>query len=103
MRDNEDKLSNSKRRRRQKTLLIFLGTSLLFSVFLLCIWFSSKAVELAYEVDRLAKEKETLEEESKRLSLEIARLKSPERISKIATTDLKMIRSSEAEVVTLER
>jgi cell division protein FtsL len=103
MRDIGDRLSDSKRKKRRRTLLILLCTSLLFSVFLLHIWFSSKAVELAYEIDRLAAEKEALEEENKRLSLETARLKSPERISRIATTDLDMIRSSDAEVIMLER
>ncbi len=45
----------------------------------------------------------TLEEGNKKLLLEMARLKSPERISIIATKDLGMIRASDAEVVTLER
>jgi cell division protein FtsL len=103
MRDVEDSSSNNKRRKRRWKALILLGTLLLFSVLLLRIWFSSKAVELAYEVDDLAAEKEALEQESRRLLLEIARLKSPERISKIATTDLGMIRSSDAEVIVLGR
>lgn len=84
-------------------LLIFLSILLLFSALLFRIWFSSKAVELAYEIGRLEAEKEALEEENRKLSLEVAKLKSPERISRIATRDLKMIRSSDAEVIVLER
>jgi cell division protein FtsL len=103
MRDVDDKLSDNRRRKRRKKFLILLGTLLLFSVLLLRVWFSSKAVELAYEIDRLAAQKEALEEENRKLSLEIARLESPERISRIATTDLKMIRSSNAEVIMLEK
>ena len=103
MRDVEDSLSDNKRRKRRRKVLILLGALLFFSVLLLRVWFSSKAVELAYEVDHLAAEKEAMEEENRRLSLEIAKLRSPERISKIATTDLKMIRSSDAEVIMLER
>jgi len=45
--------------------------------------------------------KESLEEENKKLLIEIAKLKSPERISKIAVTDLNMIRPSKVEVVVL--
>jgi len=103
MPDVDDRLSDNRRRKRRRKILILLGTLLLFSVLLLRIWFSSEAGELAYEIDRLAAEKEVLEEENRNLSLEIARLESPERISKIATTDLKMIRSSNAEVIMLER
>jgi len=109
MRDVEYSLSDGRKRRKLlekrlgRKVLILLGTLLIFSVLLLRVWFSSKGVELACEVDRLVAEKEALEEENRRLSLEIAKLKSPERISKIATTDLKMIRSSDAEVIVLER
>ena len=103
MRDVEDSLFHNRKRKRRRKALILLGILLLFSVLLLRVWFSSKAVELAYEVDHLAARKGALEEENRKLSLEIARLKSPERISKIATTDLKMIRSSDAEVIMLER
>jgi len=103
MRDVEDSLSGNRRGKQRRKALILLGTLLLFSVLLLRVWFSSKAVELACEVDHLAAEKEALEEENRRLLLEIARLKSPERISKIATTDLGMIRSLDAEVIMLER
>ena len=103
MRDVENRLSHNRRRKRQRKVLILLGILLIFSVLLLRVWFSSKAVELAYEVDHLAEEKGALEEENRKLSLEVVRLKSPERISRIATTDLKMIRSSDAEVIVLER
>ena len=51
----------------------------------------------------LATQKEALEEENRRLSLEIARLKSPDRISRIATENLGMVRSSDAQVIILER
>ena len=79
------------------------GALLFFSGLLLRIWFLSKAVDLAYETDRLTTQKEALEEENTKLSLEIARLKSPDRISRIATENLGMIRSSDAEVIILER
>ena len=79
------------------------GALLFFSGLLLRIWFLSKAVDLAYETDRLAIQKETLEEENTKLALKIARLKSPDRISRIATENLNMVRSSDAQVIILER
>jgi cell division protein FtsL len=84
-------------------LLILLGALLFFSFLLLRVWFSSKAVELVYEIDNLVAQREALEEENRKLSLRIAKLKSPERISRIATTDLRMVRSSDAQVVVLEK
>lgn len=103
MRNVDNRLSNSRRRKRRKAFLILFCTSLFFGVLLLRVWFSSKAVEVAFEVDHLAAKVRTLEEENKKLLLEMARLRSPERISIIATADLGMIRASDAEVITLER
>ena len=102
MQDTENILT-PKRRRRIRMLLFLLGVFVLFLVLLLRIWFSSKAVELAYEIDRLAAEKETLEEENRRFVLQIAALRSPERISRIAVEDLKMVRPADAAVIFLKR
>lgn len=95
--------SISKGSKSWRIFLVFLGISMIFSLLLLRVWFSSKAVELACDIDRLAKKIEVLKEENNELSLKTAKLKSPERISQIATTDLNMVRSSDAEVVILER
>ena len=103
MQDSGNSLSDVKKRKRGKAILLLLGVFLLFSVLLLRVWFLSRAVELAYEIDRLAADKEALEEENERASLEIARLKSPERIGRIAEEDLKMVRSLDAKVIILER
>ena len=101
--DVENSLSPVKKRKRRRVLLLLFGALLFFSGLLLRIWFLSKAVDLAYETDRLATQKEALEEENTKLALEIARLKSPDRISRIATENLNMVRSSDAEVIILER
>jgi len=103
MRNDDSNLSTSKSRKLLGIVLISFGALLLFSMLLLRVWLSSKTVELAYEIGQLEVEKKTLEEENKKLSIQVAKLKSPERISRIAITDLKMIRSSDTEVVILER
>ena len=98
----ENSLSYIRNRNRLKVLLLFFGALLVFFGLLLRIWFLSKAVDLAYEIDGLAIQKEALEEENRKLSLEIAKLKSPDRISRMATENLGMVRSSDA-VIILER
>lgn len=103
MRNNTSRLSDRKRRKRRWMLLILLSAMSLLSAFMLRVWLSSKAVELAYEIGRLAAERKMLEEENCKLELEIAELRSPERISRIAVNELKMVRSSNAEVIVLER
>ncbi len=103
MRSAKDRLEDRKRRKLRGTFLIFLVVMIVFSVLLLRVWISDRAVDLAYDIDYLAAEKRSLEEGNRKLTLEIARLKSPERISKIAVEQLKMVRSSGAEVIVLER
>ncbi len=98
----ENSLSSVRNRNRLKVILFFIGALLFFSGLLLRIWFLSRAVDLAYEIDGLTIQKEALEEENRKLSLEIAKLKSPDRIIRIATENLGMVRSSDA-VITLER
>ncbi len=103
MRNAKDRLANRKRKKLRGIIFILLSAAIIFSMLLVRIRLSARAVELAYEIELLAKDKNALEEENRKLGLEVARLKSPERISKIAVRDLNMVRSAAAEVVTLER
>lgn len=96
-------VSQSQKRKLWKFPVIILIALTLFSILLLCVWFTSNAVELAYEIDNLVKEKEVLEEENNELSLEIAKLKSPERINGFAREDLGMVKPLEAEVIILRK
>lgn len=63
----------------------------------------SNAVEIACETNTLIQKKESLEEENKKMTVELATLKSPERISDVAVHDLNMVRSSDSRIVFLER
>ena len=103
MRNAKDRLTSRKRRKLRGILLILFSAVIIVSMLLIRVRLSARAVELAYEIESLAKDKKSLEEENRKLELEVARLKAPERISKIAVRDLNMVRSAEAEVVTLER
>ncbi|MBD3182629.1 hypothetical protein GF312_10075 [Candidatus Poribacteria bacterium] len=99
----EEGIFRSKNWKWLKPLLITLIVLLLFSFLILRVWFSSKAVEIAYEIDGLMDEKKRLEEENKQLSIKIAELESPERISLIAVNELNMVRSTDAEVIILDK
>ena len=103
MRSAKDRLGSRKRKKLRGMSLIFFAVMIVFSVLLLRVWISDKAVDLACEIDRLAAEKKSLEEGNRKLALEIARLRSPERISKIAVAQLNMVRSSDTEVIVLEK
>ena len=83
--------------------LIFFGVLSVFSILFLRVWIPSKAFEIAYEIEQLTQEKERLEEENTQIALEIARLKTPERIERIAVNELNMVRSSEIEVEVIKK
>ncbi len=91
-----------KRKLLRISFLIFSGL-MIFSLLLLRIWMLSDAIKLAYEVDNLIVEKEKIEEENTKLVAEIARLKSTDRIKKIAMEDLNMVMASKTKVILIER
>ena len=101
MRSAKDRLEDRKRKKLRGMFLLFLAVAIVFSALLLRVWISDRAVDLAYEIDCLAAEKKSLEEGNRKLALEIARLRSPERISKIAVAQLNMVRSSDTEIIVL--
>ena len=103
MRTTKDKLANRKRKKLRGMLLILLGAIAIFSALLLRVRLSDRAIELACEIESLATDKRALEEENRKLALEIARLKNPERISRIAVEKLGLVRSSDTEVIVLKK
>jgi len=87
----------------RKVFLITFGFLLILSLLFLRVWMTSDAVEIACEIDALTEKKESLEEENKKMLVEIGKLKSPERIGKIAINDLNMVRSPDTKVIFLEK
>lgn len=79
--------------------IVFIVILLLF----LKVWIMSNAVQIACEINSLDQKKENLEEENKKLMIELATLRSPERINKIAIYDLNMVRSPESKIIFLEK
>lgn len=90
-RKNEEKLNkdmNLNNALRSRCIILFVVVSLLAGFFILR---SGVAASNAYHLNQIKNQATKLEAENSRLHLEIAHLKSPERIQSIATKDLGMI------------
>lgn len=66
------------------------ATLLLISITLVYVWFHIQATRLNYQIAEEIHDKNKLIEENRRLKVEIATLKSPQRIETIASVKLKM-------------
>lgn len=97
----EEKNSRGKKRERK------LRTLLLFSLFLLFlmgsslfyVWSRIQVIQCGYELSKALKEERTLQEINKRLRLEVTMLKSYERIEKVATEELRMVKPRPDQVI----
>lgn len=88
------------RRQKAYTKEDFLKTKLLFRILFLVafmailslfyIWSRVQIVQYGYEINDLKKQQHKLTEENKKLKVEVATLKSPQRIESIAIQKLKM-------------
>ena len=85
----------------------FIATSLLASlalmaVLFLYIWCRLTVVGMGYELSRANMERDALMERNRRLKIEYMRLKSPERIERIASTELGLVHPAESQIVRVE-
>jgi len=64
---------------------VFIGCSLFY------VWSHHQIIALGYEVSQTAREEQELLQENKRLRLELAALKSPARIERMASRDLGLV------------
>jgi len=62
--------------------LVFIGCSLFY------VWSHNQIVSLGYETSEAAREEQTLQQENNRLRLELASLKAPGRIERMAQQEL---------------
>ena len=101
MQSSERKLHSVKKNKHKKIILASGVILFLFVLFLLQIWFSAKAHDLACETSKLAAKIKTLKDQNAILQCRIDQLGSAERISRIAEADFNMVRTSSVEVVFL--
>jgi len=95
-----------KRRRRpvgNKSNLLLLFTFLLFLIggSLFYVWSRIQVIQLGYEISNALKAERALAEESKKLRLEIATLKSYARIEKVAVEELGMAKPKPEQVIVI--
>lgn len=62
--------------------LVFIGCSLFY------VWSHNQIISLGYETSEAAREEQTLQQENNRLRLELASLKAPGRIERMAQREL---------------
>lgn len=81
---------------RPMTLIAGLGIILILLFF--HVWCSSHYKELSFEITKIVQEKDRLKEKRRTLKIELARLKSPERIDKLkASLELALPKSHQIE------
>jgi len=76
-------------------LLFLIGGSLFY------VWSRIQVVQLGYEISNSLKEERALAEANKRLRLEIATLKSYNRIEKLAVEELRMTKPKPDQVIVI--
>jgi cell division protein FtsL len=77
--------------------------SLILSMGLFAAWQHFEVIRHGYEIEKVLKEKTDEQAINRRLRLQIETLRSPERIERIATSDLRMIVPPAASTLVIER
>lgn len=98
-----EKDSREKSAGRKLNLLLVFGLLLLSLIggSLFYVWSRIQVIQYGYEISNALKEERALTETNKRLRLEMATLKSYERIEKIAVEELKMIKPKPGQVIVI--
>lgn len=96
----ENNLKRKKRERKLKPIFFFI----LFLLFLIggslfYVWSRIQVIQYGYEISKALKEERNLQELNKRLRLEVAMLKSYERIERVATEELRMVKPKPDQVI----
>jgi cell division protein FtsL len=74
---------------RRTVVLVMLGALIVVSALAIShVWTRLKAIEYGYKISKANKQRAELVETNRRLRIEVALLKSPERIARIATEEL---------------
>jgi len=73
--------------------LVFIGCSLFY------VWFHHQFTSLGYETSEAAREEQALLQENKRLRLELASLKAPGRIERMAQHELGLVAPQKEQLI----
>ena len=80
---------------------VCIGCVALLVVCLGLLWCKNKFTSVGYEITRTAAKRDGLLEVNKRLRLEYERMRSPQRIEKIASTELGYVYPTGSQIVSL--
>lgn len=80
---------------------VLLSLTILIAAFLFYTWSRVEVVKIGYEIFKANSEMRRLDQENKELILEIATLKSPKRIERIAREELKLLPPKDDQIVIL--
>ncbi len=80
---------------------VLLSLTILIAAFLFYTWSRVEAVKIGYQIFNANSEMRRLDQENKELILEIATLKSPKRIERIAREELKLLPPRDEQIIIL--
>ena len=91
-----------KKIRRQRVKWIISLTALMVGVGMVFAWSSNRAIGLGYEISNLQAERRAVLEDYSRLRVELASLRRPERVERIAVDKFGLTRPPVERVVVIE-
>lgn len=80
---------------------VLISLTILIAAFLFYTWSRVEAVKIGYEIFNADTEMRRLDQENKEMILEIATLKSPKRIERIAREELKLLPPKDEQIIIL--
>ena len=84
---------------RHLLILAVIMAFLLISFSLFYVWANQQKVSLGYEISRVSQEEQELTEENKKLRLELAVLKSPDRLEKKALQEWGFVTPQNGQII----
>jgi len=99
--DQQPKEKKKRSFRKRNLLLVMFPLLFLILSALFFVWSRIQVIQLGYEISNALKEGRALAEANKRLTLEVATLKSYGRIEKVALEDLGMSKPKPDQVVVI--
>ena len=78
---------------------IFLFLVLVFIISIFFVWSRTELVRLEYEISRMEKKLRELKQDERCMLLEVASLRSPQRIEEVARNDLGLVRSRTEQII----
>lgn len=84
---------------RHLLILAIIIAFLVISCSLFYVWANQQKVSLGYEISRVSQEEQELTEENKKLRLELAVLKSPDRLEKKALQELGFVTPQNGQII----